>query len=133
MKKILLLFILGSASLWGWAQNVSGESNNGPKIEFATATLDYGQISQNSDGNRAFEFTNTGNQPLLLTNVVASCGCTATDWPREPIKPGGKGKITVKYNTAIIGPFRKSIRVFSSASPQALYLTIMGEIKPIAE
>lgn len=132
MKKAILTILLGSASYWGWAQNVSGPTETGAAILFSTTELNYGQVALNSDGTKKFEFTNTGTKPLIVTNVMASCGCTAPEWPREPIKPGEKGTITVKYNTAIPGAFQKSIRVFSNASPEPVLLIIKGEVKPEA-
>lgn len=131
MKKIVLAILLGSTSFWGWAQNVLNTSNANASIQFTTTEIDYGSIPQNSNGNRTFEFINNGSEPLILNNVVASCGCTATEWPREPIKPGEKGSIAVKYNTAIVGTFRKSIRVFTNVSPEPVLLIIKGEIKPM--
>lgn len=130
MKKIFFAILLGSTSLWGWAQNVLDSAAANPSIRFTTTEIDYGSIPQNSNGERVFEFTNNGSKPLILTNVVASCGCTATEWPREPIKPNEKGSITVKYNTSITGTFRKSIRVFTNSSPEPILLIIKGEIKP---
>ncbi|HBI81210.1 MAG TPA: hypothetical protein DDY04_04530 [Bacteroidales bacterium] len=131
MKKVIFAILLGSTSLWGGAQNVLDSTISNQSIRFNTTEIDYGTIPQHSDGSRYFEFINTGSNPLILTNVVASCGCTATEWPREPIKPGEKGTITVKYNTAIVGTFRKSIRVFTNSGNEPVLLIIKGEIKPI--
>lgn len=131
MKKIVFAILLGSTSIWGGAQNVLDSAVTNPSIRFVTTEIDYGAIPQNSDGERVFEFTNNGLKPLILTNVVASCGCTATEWTREPIKPGEKSIVTVKYNTSITGAFRKSIRVFTNVSPEPILLIIKGEVKPI--
>lgn len=88
------------------------------KIEFKDKenTIDYGTVSKDSDsGVRAFEFTNTGDAPLIITNVQSTCGCTVPSKPTEPIMPGKTGKIEVKYNMNP-GPIRKSITVESNAS-----------------
>ncbi|HDP74669.1 MAG TPA: DUF1573 domain-containing protein [Bacteroidales bacterium] len=130
MKKIFFAILLGTTSIWGWAQNVLDSGNAKSSIQFTTTEIDYGSIPQNSNGERVFEFTNTDSKPLILTNVVASCGCTATEWPREPIKPGERGTITVRYNTLTIGPFRKSIRVFTNSNTEPVLLIIKGEVKP---
>ena len=75
---------------------------NAPKFKFETEVVDYGTIEHNADGNRVFKFTNVGKEPLIISNAVGSCGCTTPDWPKEPIKPGGEGKIKVTYDTKLI-------------------------------
>ena len=110
MKKILLLLTFLSIMAFGNAQT-------GPKIEFSDKdnTIDYGTISKDSDnGIRSFEFKNTGDAPLVITNVQSTCGCTAPSFPKEPIPPGKSGKIDVKYNMNP-GAIRKTITVESNA------------------
>ena len=87
------------------------------KIEFKDKdnTIDYGTVSKDSDsGIRTFVFTNTGDAPLIITNVQSTCGCTVPTKPTEPIMPGKTGKIDVKYNMNP-GPIRKTITVESNA------------------
>ncbi len=130
MKRILLsistIFIFGMLS----AQTTETTVNE-PKgeISFASLEHDYGSVDFNGNGTCEFEFTNTGKVILMLNNVQASCGCTTPDWSKEPIKPGDKGKITVKYNTQIPGPFQKQIRVYSNAAVNPVVLTIKGGVK----
>ncbi len=134
MKKIFLtLSVVASVALGALAQTNEEVNADLTEITFKSTEIDYGVITQNSEGTRNFEFTNTGKVPLLLTNVAASCGCTVVEWAKEPIKPGEKGTLTVKYNTAIVGPFNKSIRVFSNAKSSPVFLTIKGDIKPLQE
>lgn len=131
MKKILLTLALAAAcSSMVTAQNAEKVDENAPEITFTSTEFDYGVVAPNSDGTRKFEFTNTGKQPLILSNVSASCGCTVVEWAKDPVKPGEKGTITVKYNTAIVGTFQKSIRVFSNAKTSPVMLIIKGEVKP---
>lgn len=108
MRKLLLLVaVLGLSSV----------SFGQAKIEFMAKdnTIDYGTVSKDSDsGMRSFEFKNTGNQPLIITNVQSTCGCTVPSKPTEPIMPGKTGKIDVKYNMAP-GAIRKTITVESNA------------------
>ena len=92
-------------------------SQKGPKIEFKDKdnTIDYGTVNKEDDnGIRSFEFTNTGDEPLIITNVQSTCGCTVPSKPTEPILPGKTGKIDVKYNMNT-GPIRKTITVESNA------------------
>lgn len=110
MKKIILLFVIAITTL-----SVSAQS--GAKIVFKAKdnTIDYGTVSKNEDnGIRFFEFTNTGDQALIIKDVKSSCGCTVPSKPKEPILPGKTGKIEVKYNMAT-GPIRKTITVESNA------------------
>lgn len=134
MKKITLLFaLICSFSIISVAQTEAVANADMPEISFKATEIDYGTVAQNSDGSRMFEFTNSGKQPLILNNVAASCGCTVVEWAKDPIKPGDKGTLTVKYNTAIVGTFNKSIRVFSNAKSSPVFLTIKGEVKPLQE
>lgn len=104
-----------------------------PKIEFKATdnTIDYGTVSRESDnGVRVFEFTNTGNEPLLITNAQSTCGCTVPSFSKEPIAPGASGKIEVKYNMNP-GPIRKTITIECNASnvdSGRIALKIKGEV-----
>jgi hypothetical protein len=88
--------------------------SNAQTISFDKTTIDYGTIPVNADGYRVFTFKNTGDKPLILSNVQPGCGCTASEWSKDPILPGKTGQIKAHYNTAIAAPFKKSIDVFSN-------------------
>ena len=83
-------------------------------ITFDKTTFEYGQIKPNSDGTRFFTVTNTGDKPLIISNVKPSCGCTTPEFSQDPIAPGKSAKIKVGYNTATLGNFNKMIEVFSN-------------------
>ncbi|MBT2622978.1 MULTISPECIES: DUF1573 domain-containing protein [Chryseobacterium] len=83
-------------------------------ITFDKTTFDYGVIKPGSDGTRFFTVTNTGDKPLVISNVKPSCGCTTPEFSTDPIMPGKSAKIKVGYNTTIISPFNKMIEVFSN-------------------
>ncbi|HDZ14857.1 MAG TPA: DUF1573 domain-containing protein, partial [Pricia sp.] len=99
------------------------------KIEFKSETVDYGEIIKGADGVRAFEFTNTGDAPLIISKVSSSCGCTIPKKPEDPILPGKTGEIQVKYDTNRVGPIRKAITVISNADTPTKVLKIKGEVK----
>ena len=125
MKKTIILFEFALISSIGFAQN-------GPKIVFSAKdnTIDYGKVNKTENGTRDFIFTNTGNAPLIITNVLSTCGFTVPTKPTEPIMPGKTGKITVKYNMAP-GPIRKTITVESNAvnyEAGRVALKIKGEV-----
>lgn len=106
-----------------------------PKVEgagmvFASETIDYGTVAANSDGKREFVFTNNGNKPLIITNATGSCGCTVPTYSKEPIAPGAKGVIGVKYDTSRAGqPFTKTVTITSNAAgTPSKTLTIKGNV-----
>lgn len=106
-----------------------------PKVEgagmvFASETIDYGTVAANSDGKREFVFTNNGNKPLIITNATGSCGCTVPSYSKEPIAPGAKGVIGVKYDTSRAGqPFTKTVTITSNAAGiPSKTLTIKGNV-----
>lgn len=113
-------------------------AQEGPKIVFKDKdnTIDYGTTNKEDDnGIRTFEFTNTGDAPLIITNVQSTCGCTVPSKPTEPILPGQTGKIEVKYNMNT-GPIRKTITVESNAvnvDEGRVAIKIKGEVvvKPV--
>ena len=132
MKKIFVsLLFIGITTFIAFSQeeiNTNQDTQDMPEIYFENTTFDYGTIEYNSSGTCEFTFKNTGKEPLLLTNVKASCGCTTPTWPKEPIKKGKKGTIVVKYNTKITGSFTKSIRVYSNAKTNLVTLKITGTV-----
>lgn len=73
-----------------------------------------------------FEFTNTGNAPLIISNVKSTCGCTVPKKPEGPIMPGETGEIEVKYDTNRVNPIRKTITVTSNAETPTVALKIKG-------
>ena len=105
-----------------------------PKVEgagmvFESETIDYGTIAHNADGKREFVFVNNGTKPLIITNATGSCGCTVPTYPKEPIAPGAKAVIGVKYATDRVGAFTKTVTLTSNAEGQASKtLTIKGTV-----
>jgi hypothetical protein len=130
MKKLgavlgLFLFFTVAVSAQGTAKL---ESAGGAEMTFESEVIDYGTIAQNADGLRVFKFTNTGNAPLIISNSKGSCGCTVPTWPKQPINPGEKGEIKVKYATNRVGPINKSVTVTSNASTPTKVLRIKGNV-----
>ena len=126
MKNLPTILIILLVSSFGFAQS-------GAKIEFKAKdnTIDYGTTTKKKDnGIRSFEFTNTGDAPLIITNVLSTCGCTVPTKPEAPIMPGKTGKIDIKYNMSP-GPIRKTITVESNAvnyESGRVALKIKGEV-----
>lgn len=125
MKKIIyvLALLIGNFML----------AQSGAKIEFKQKdnTIDYGTIYRGADdGVRTFEFTNTGDAPLVIKDVRSTCGCTVPEWTKDAVKPGGSGTVKIKYNMNP-GPIRKTVTVESNAvnaEEGRVALKIKGEV-----
>ncbi|WP_133643646.1 DUF1573 domain-containing protein [Zeaxanthinibacter enoshimensis] len=124
MKKVVILAFVSLLTFAVQAQEKTA------KIQFKTETVDYGEIAKGSDGIRVFEFTNTGDAPLIISKVSSSCGCTIPKKPEAPIMPGKTGEIQVKYDTNRVGPIRKAVTVISNADTPTKVLKIKGEVMP---
>jgi outer membrane lipoprotein-sorting protein len=108
---------------------------DGPGMVFENETIDYGTIAHNADGKREFVLTNNGNKPLIISNAQGSCGCTVPTYPKEPIAPGAKAVIGVKYATDRVGPFTKTVTLttnLTDATKANKVLTIKGTVLPDA-
>ena len=118
MKKYFLIVVMLGLGLQGFAQVTSAAKPNGPVITFEKKTHEFGDIVQGDKVEETFKFANTGNEPLIITNVQVTCGCTTPKgWPRDPIPPGGKAEITVGFNSAgKMGRQNKVVTIVSNAA-----------------
>jgi hypothetical protein len=138
MKKIILLAMLTvlgvtTSNAQQTAKKIKATTAKVAKVDgagmlFVSETIDYGTIAHNADGKREFVFTNNGTKPLIITNTQGSCGCTVPTSPKEPIAPGAKGIIGVKYATDRVGEFTKTVTVTSNAGGLPRVLTIKGTV-----
>lgn len=103
-----------------------------PKLNFASTRHNYGTIKEEAGKQEAvFHFTNTGDSVLVITRVQPSCGCTASDYTKSPVPPGGKGFVTAVFDPrGYNSRFAKSISVYSNAKPAVTVLIIEGEVTP---
>lgn len=115
MKKYFFLFVMVALAGLGYAQEAKVK---GPVITFEKKVHDFGDMYQGDKVEETFKFTNTGTEPLIITNVQVTCGCTTPKgWPRDPIAPGGKGELTVAFNSAgKMGKQNKVVTVISNAA-----------------
>lgn len=121
MKRHLYFLLLTVAVTLGFTAHAQ-QVQTGPKISFTKQIHDYGTLRYGANGQCTFEFTNTGNAPLIISDAKGSCNCTVPEWPKEPIPPGGKGKIIVKYDTKKSGPINKSVTITSNATNEAVVM-----------
>ncbi|MBR0122337.1 MAG: DUF1573 domain-containing protein [Bacteroidales bacterium] len=126
MKKLTVVaaLIFACAISFGQKQN--------PTIVFDEKTYDFGEILAGSGpAEHVFTFTNVGDEPLIISNCKASCGCTVPKWTKDPVMPGQKGSINVTFtSTKVASPkaFSKSITVTSNGNPNTMLLTIKGHV-----
>jgi hypothetical protein len=109
--------------------NYAQATKDTAEIIFDETDHNYGALKYKGNGTYEFVFKNTGKAPLIIKHVQPTCGCTVPEWEKQPVMPKGKGKIVVKYDTERIGPFIKTLRVFSNARNSPTELTIRGEVK----
>jgi hypothetical protein len=113
MKKYSILGVLVLVGSMVFGQEVKPQTPpakvDGPVLTLEANTHDFGTITQGDVVEKIFKFKNTGNQPLIITNIQTSCGCTTPVWPRDPIPPGGSGEIKVGFNSA--GKMNKQTKV----------------------
>ncbi len=129
MKKIIAAFVIlvFLPGLYG-----IHAQQTGPTIAFEEKVHDFGNIKEEAGlATFNFKFKNTGSEPLIINRVTASCGCTSPTWTKEPVPPGGEGKIQVAYNPKNRpNKFNKSITVYSNASQKVVALRITGNVIP---
>lgn len=117
MNKFLFSFALAGLVLGATAQDgAKPVGGSGPQLTIDKEVHDYGTIAQGANGTCEFTVSNTGDQPLIITNCKGSCGCTVPKCDTAPIMPGGKTVITVKYDTKRVGPINKSVTISSNAT-----------------
>lgn len=125
MKRLFFcsLLIIVFVSSYSYSQTPKG-----PVIKFESDSHDYGTLYQEADGNCYFKFKNEGDEPLILSNVRSSCGCTVPEWPKDPIFPGKSSSIKVTYDTKRLGTISKQVYVTSNATEPSIVLSIKGNV-----
>ncbi len=121
MKKFFsVLVVLMTVASFSYAQK--------GVMKFKEETRNFGKIEQGKPVTQEFTFTNTGTQPIVISNVSASCGCTTPSYTKDPVLPKQTGTVKATYNAAAMGTFNKSITVFSNAESPSLTLFLKGEV-----
>lgn len=107
-----------------------GEDEKLPEIEFETPSFNFDKVAEGEIVTHAFAFRNTGKAPLVISKVEGTCGCTVMkDWPKSPIKPGGKGEVIVEFNSnKRPGYQKKTITVLANTVPASNLIYIEGEV-----
>ena len=131
MKKLIFALIVLFAFEGLYSQENTNSVVVGPKIKFEQTTHDFGELDEGQYAKHTFTFINEGDRPLLLREVKPGCGCTASDWTKEPVQPGQSGIITAVFNSRGMAgrTFFKSISVTTNQSDNAqVVLFIKGKV-----
>lgn len=125
MKRIITLYAILLAT-------VTIVQAQGPQLTVENKVYNFGTIKEEAGSvSYSFKFTNTGDAPLIISRVSSSCGCTASEWPKEPLAPGASSSITVTYNPVNRpGAFNQSITIYSNVGKAGTVLVIRGQVEP---
>lgn len=144
MKKILILSVV-FASLFSCQKDKTTENKTSVSVQelrqeeskeplttvaLSEADYDFGTIVKGTQVEHIYEITNTGSQPLVISNVQPGCGCTIPEFTKEPILPGKKGKIKLKFNSSnFVGIQKKFAHVFANVKKSPIVLTFVADIQ----
>lgn len=128
MRKLLILLVAAMMSISVQAQE---KTVDGPAITFEESSKDFGDITQGDKVEHVFKLENTGNAPLVISNVAATCGCTVPKWPRDPIAPGKTAEIKVSFNSAgKMGKQNSIVRIYSNATEPIEKISMISNVLP---
>lgn len=130
--KLLILPIIALIAAVVWPQSsgcAASKPTAAPEISFERMEYDFGNVKYKSrPQSYSFEFTNTGDIPLVITDTYKSCSCLSVKYPRRPVQPGEKGVIEVSYNpNKYLGDFNNYVKIFSNAPEQSV-LFVRGTV-----
>ncbi len=130
MKKFLFcaFALVFMTALTSFSKNGNPDKLDNAIFSWAETSFDFGKIKVNVPVTHEFTFVNKGTEPLVITSVQASCGCTVAEYSKEPIAPGQRGFVKATYNAAKVGAFTKTVTINANTDDNAFQLTIKGEV-----
>ncbi len=136
--KHLILLVLPLLGLFACGSNQDKSATSSlddklPKIEFSEdiKNFDFGTLTAGQQVEHSFKFKNSGDFPLIINNVSASCGCTIPEWPRDPIGPDEEGTILVRFNSkGKEGPQFKTVTIFANTNPATNDIQFKADVLP---
>lgn len=134
MRKFVSMFVFMMVAVLTVNAQEAAADKKGPEIKFEKESHDFGDITQGDMVEYVFAFTNVGTEPLVLSRVLTTCGCTAPSWPKEPVAPGEKGEVKVSFNsTGKMGMQNKVITIISNATNANARVNITTNVLPKKE
>lgn len=106
----------------------TAQAQSNAEFKFERETYDFGKIPQGNPVTYEFKFTNAGSEPIIISKVESTCGCTVPKFTTDPVKPGESGSISVTFNAAAVAPFSKSVTIRSNTKTPVKVLYIKGEV-----
>jgi hypothetical protein len=134
MKKTMILVAAFAIAVVALGQEITASIKNLEPVKpaavfnWAATSFDFGQIEKGIPVTHEFTFTNTGTETLIISSVQASCGCTVTEYTKDPIPAGEKGFVKATYNAAKPGVFSKTVTINANTEDAVVLLTIKGEV-----
>lgn len=98
------------------------------QLTWNSTVHDFTEVPVGHPVTATFEFTNTGKEPITITKVKSSCGCTVAGYSKEPVLPGKTGEVSATYNAAREGNFNKAVTVYMNSN-QTQRLSVKGIVK----
>lgn len=126
MKRFMLSLILVSTAFFSFSQSTAKKAED--MVKFKELRHNFGKIKQGVPVTHDFEFTNIANEPVIIENATASCGCTTPVWPQQPVMKAKSDKIKAGFNAAAAGPFEKTIFIKLKGIDARYELKIAGEV-----
>jgi len=103
-------------------------------LKFTDTEFDFGTITSGEKVEHVYKFTNTGSEPLIISDAKGSCGCTVPEWPKEPIAPGATNEILVRFDSSNkSGAQSKRVTLTTNTDPAQNFLTIKGQVNKVEE
>jgi hypothetical protein len=131
MKKFMLTLVVAVVAFTGFAQNSAKKAED--VVKFKEVRYNFGKIKQGVPVTHDFEFTNIGNEPVIIETATASCGCTTPTWPQQPVMKTKADRIKAGFNAAAPGAFEKTVFVKIKGVDAPFELKISGEVLGAAE
>lgn len=127
-KLLIITLISISVISPSFSQQQATKITGSPLMSFVSTEHDFGTVKSGDEAVHYFVYTNTGDAPLVISNVRSSCGCAVPEWPKNPLGMGKKDSLRVEYNTRIKGVFDKTIMVYSNTPSGITELRIKGNV-----
>src|SRR5688572_16912694 len=134
MKKTMILIAAFAIAVVALGQELTASIKNvelvkaSPAFNWTATSFDFGKIEKDVSVTHEFTFTNSGTDALIISSVQASCGCTVTEYTKEPIPAGETGFVKATYNAAKVGVFSKTVTINANTEEPVVLLTIKGEV-----